>query len=228
MHEAAESVPQLHLRHHITPDVEAEDFDFSGDSDVQSTREIVEKSEEPGMDALRGTFGAIGTIIRAKRRMRALSAASHGTQSSTSHHSAEIGRSRTSTHVGVRPSWLTGHWATPKASRFQPMHDDKDLEKGHVEIVEARDEKMSHFDSSTSLTSAGASPISFPRSPSPLAMTSPGATSSQIPLSALHAQPSTISGHESVSTESLDSISEKHGGESLTHGNGTKEKDRLA
>jgi hypothetical protein len=37
------------------------------------TRAVVEKTEDPGMDSLRGTFGAIGTIIRARRRATALS-----------------------------------------------------------------------------------------------------------------------------------------------------------
>ncbi|EMD42335.1 hypothetical protein CERSUDRAFT_110848 [Gelatoporia subvermispora B] len=37
---------------------------------------IIAKTEEPGLDSLRGTFGAIGTIIRARRRAQAASSAS--------------------------------------------------------------------------------------------------------------------------------------------------------
>ncbi|OBZ66028.1 putative magnesium transporter NIPA3 [Grifola frondosa] len=43
---------------------------------AEEKRAIVAKTEEPGIDSLRGTFGAIGTIIRARRRATALSAAS--------------------------------------------------------------------------------------------------------------------------------------------------------
>jgi hypothetical protein len=39
----------------------------------EEERAIVEKSEEPGMDSLRGTFGAVGTLVRARRRATALS-----------------------------------------------------------------------------------------------------------------------------------------------------------
>lgn len=38
-------------------------------------RAIVERTEEPGLDSLRGTFGAFGTMIRARRRATALSEA---------------------------------------------------------------------------------------------------------------------------------------------------------
>lgn len=37
-------------------------------SDTESAEVIVEKVEQPGLDSLRGTFGAIGTIIRNRRR----------------------------------------------------------------------------------------------------------------------------------------------------------------
>lgn len=40
----------------------------SDSSDVEDTEVIVEKVEQPGLDSLRGTFGAIGTIIRNRRR----------------------------------------------------------------------------------------------------------------------------------------------------------------
>jgi hypothetical protein len=40
----------------------------SGSSDTEDSEVIVEKVEQPGLDSLRGTFGAIGTIIRNRRR----------------------------------------------------------------------------------------------------------------------------------------------------------------
>ncbi|KAF9787112.1 magnesium transporter NIPA-domain-containing protein, partial [Thelephora terrestris] len=40
----------------------------SDSSDTEDTEIIVEKVEQPGIDSLRGTFGAIGTIIRNRRR----------------------------------------------------------------------------------------------------------------------------------------------------------------
>ena len=39
----------------------------------EETRAVVEKTEDPGIDSLRGTFGTIGTIIRARRRASVLS-----------------------------------------------------------------------------------------------------------------------------------------------------------
>jgi magnesium transporter len=217
--EAGSEAPQLHLRHHMTPDGDADDFSLSFDSDVQSTREIVEKTEEPGMDSLRGTFGAIGTIIRAKRRMRALSAASHHTQTTGSQHSTEVGQNRTSTNAGIRPSWLSGHWSTPKASRFQPMHSDDDIEKGHVKVVGSGSEKGPHIDSS-SIVSAP-SPITFPHSLSPEGH---AATSSKNPL---HAQPSVTSGNNSILSDGS-GLMDKHIGSSLANGKHPREKDRFA
>ena len=41
---------------------------------------IVEKTEQPGIDSLRGTFGAVGTIIRNRRRVTALSEAHNRSQ----------------------------------------------------------------------------------------------------------------------------------------------------
>ena len=40
----------------------------SSSSDTEDTEDIVEKVEQPGLDSLRGTFGAVGTIIRNRRR----------------------------------------------------------------------------------------------------------------------------------------------------------------
>ena len=44
-------------------------------SDTEDEEIIVEKTEQPGIDSLRGTFGAVGTIIRNRRRTTALSSA---------------------------------------------------------------------------------------------------------------------------------------------------------
>lgn len=135
------SVPQVHLPPHITGEDDLEELEMQFD-DVSSTHEIVQKSEEPGIDSLRGTFGAIGTIIRAKRRARALSAASHAHSEASHNRNSEELRSRGSSNMhGVRPSWLNGPWSTPKSSRFQAMElpdDDHnhDVEKGRFHMFE--------------------------------------------------------------------------------------------
>lgn len=146
----SDSMPQVSLAGHITgeddPDELGLDFDLD---DVSSTHEIVQKTEEPGLDSLRGTFGAIGTIIRAKRRARAFSAASHARSELSQHtnqdHSAGSGemlRTRSGSggglHPNMRPSWLPhGPWSTPKGSRFQAMEiPGDDIEKGKVEMIE--------------------------------------------------------------------------------------------
>jgi len=53
-----------------------EDADVDSELDELETKRIIAKTEEPGIDALRGTLGLIGTIIRARRRASALSARS--------------------------------------------------------------------------------------------------------------------------------------------------------
>lgn len=47
----------------------------SESSDLEDKEVIVEKTEQPGIDSLRGTFGAVGTIIRNRRRRTALTEA---------------------------------------------------------------------------------------------------------------------------------------------------------
>ena len=149
-------MPRISLPGHITGEPELEDFDVDFD-DVASTYEIIQRTETPGLDSLRGTFGAIGTIIRAKRRARALSAASQARAELTAHahedsgNSEGVARSRgrsgsSGTSGHFRPSWLPhGAWHTPRGSRFQAMEipDDAppvpplpDLEKGEVEMRE--------------------------------------------------------------------------------------------
>ncbi|EKM61514.1 uncharacterized protein PHACADRAFT_190687 [Phanerochaete carnosa HHB-10118-sp] len=196
-HRDSDAAPQLHLQHHIQNEGNPDDLEWSFDSDVQSTREIVEKSEEPGIDALRGTFGAIGTIIRAKRRNRALSAASRATHSSMSL-DTDI---RSLTSATVRPSWLSGHWTTPKGSRFQPMPGGSDVEKGRVEVVEAPEEE---------------NVTEKPRADSPITISSSSsfhfhpASSSTIPLNALPTHSTIRFSDGSVSSDSLLSSESKH------------------
>ena len=50
-------------------------------SDTEDEDVIVEKTEQPGIDSLRGTFGAVGTIIRNRRRATALSEAQNRSHS---------------------------------------------------------------------------------------------------------------------------------------------------
>lgn len=213
-HTDSDAAPQLHLRHHVHSDGNPDDFDWSFDSDVQSTREIVEKSEEPGIDALRGTFGAIGTIIRAKRRIRALSAASHATRSTMSQGTDD----RASTNV--RPSWLSGHWVTPKSSRFQPMHDASDAEKGHVEIIEASDD-----DNITEKQRVASPSTMTSRSPS---LNVPPASSSTIPLNALTTRASIHFANDSISSDSLLSSENKHASLTSSTTRTSVDKARLA
>ena len=51
----------------------------SDSSDIENEEVIVEKTEQPGIDSLRGTFGTVGTIIRNRRRTTALSEAHNRT-----------------------------------------------------------------------------------------------------------------------------------------------------
>ncbi len=160
---------------HLAEDNDVYDVDQPEAADTESdpeeeTRRIVEKTEEPGLDSLRGTFGAIGTIIRAKRRAIALSAASaaRNSRSSLSQHSQGAARSpRTST--STRPGWGTGHWTTPKGSRFLPVKEDQDVEKGEVVEVEVHDEKGDAVpmkaQSSASILSTSPSTRDYPASP---------------------------------------------------------------
>lgn len=165
----------------IDPD---EVLDLSFD-DVDSTREIVEKSEEPGIDALRGTFGALGTLVRAKRRARVLSAASSQRSLSEDGHghnaspSSATGRGSSS---AARPSWLAGHLNSAKGSLFRPMHDILDAEKGQAEMIETMHEKVD----------VG------PRSASPIR------TSTSIPLALRHPHPTATSLTSGESDESFE------------------------
>ncbi|KAI0368859.1 DUF803-domain-containing protein [Pilatotrama ljubarskyi] len=120
---------------HSTDDLEAGLHPgASSDIDVDlidEKRAIVAKTEEPGLDSLRMTGGAIGTIIRARRRATALSAASatrsqfsqmSSTGGAGSVHSGQ-GRSRggstrrsslspaPSPAPGTRPSWFKAFMA---------------------------------------------------------------------------------------------------------------------
>lgn len=179
------SAPQVHLPPHITGEEEPEELDLHFD-DVSSTREIVERTEEPGIDSLRGTFGAIGTIIRAKRRARALSAASrsHRSQSDLSQTSLERTRSPASQN-SLKPGWLMGNWATPKSSRFQPMEDPddrhRDVEKGQIEMHEKKVENLN--DDPTPMNGAGRQQLTRTESPLPMSHSQPSTTKPGTPAS---------------------------------------------
>jgi hypothetical protein len=73
-----------------------DDDDYNSEEEVKA---IMEKTEEPGMDSLRGSFGAIGTLIRLRRRATALSEAKSRRRPSN----ATDGRSEFSEGTG-RPS----------------------------------------------------------------------------------------------------------------------------
>ncbi|CAL1693855.1 unnamed protein product [Somion occarium] len=120
--------------------------------ELAETRYIVERTEEPGLDSLRGVAGAIGTIIRARRRARELSARS-ATRSRASEEGISNGialRSIGSRESGssIRPTrWLQGLWSTPRQSHFRSMSDvasekdpkhpaSIDVEKGNTVEVE--------------------------------------------------------------------------------------------
>lgn len=156
---SSNGVPRLSEDDRVLETEFDQEFGLNIDCDPdEEAREIVEKTEEPGMDSLRGTFGAIGTIIRAKRRARALSAASAARtiRSSMSIHSqTQEGIRQTST--GSRPGWLSGRWSSHQGSRFAAVSEDQDIEKGKVEVVTVEaDEKRQRADSA----------YSEPRSPS--------------------------------------------------------------
>ena len=109
-----------------TPDQrsDAADIEAGRASDVESDvdfleekRAIVARTEEPGLDSLRMTGGAIGTIIRARRRATALSVAS----ASRSHLSASANGSLHSHDLsrnGTRRSSLS---PVPQRSWFRAL-----------------------------------------------------------------------------------------------------------
>ncbi|KAI0673791.1 DUF803-domain-containing protein [Trametes maxima] len=113
----------------------SEDAGSGSDVDIDlidEKRAIVAKTEEPGLDSLRMTGGAIGTIIRARRRATALSAAS-ATRSRNSQLSSVAGagsihsgpdRARNGTRgssvspgpgLSTRPSWFMALMARRRA-----------------------------------------------------------------------------------------------------------------
>lgn len=73
-------------------------IDDENSNNEEEVRTIIERTEEPGMDSLRGFFGAIGTLIRIRRRTTALSEANSRRGPSTAD-----GRNEFSEQIG-RPS----------------------------------------------------------------------------------------------------------------------------
>lgn len=115
------------------------DIDLEADQDRETiefdeNRAIVEKTEEPGLDSLRGFAGAIGTIIRIRRRAREFSHASQ-TRSRTSENgsipSQEMLRSVSTNGSPGRPTgWLRGMWSSPRGSRLRSLNE---VEGGEIE-----------------------------------------------------------------------------------------------
>lgn len=151
------------------------------DFDVDEHRAIVEKTEEPGLDSLRGFAGAFGTIIRTRRRTREFSAIS----ALRSNEPSEVGdppsqdilrsvSSRSSSSMR-HTNWFRGVWSSPRESQFQIMpKNGGDLEKNGGRVLEIEDMREEgsrnvvigtrHIDSHGStrsrvLPAAGATPL---------------------------------------------------------------------
>lgn len=138
-----------------TDDLEAgpvSDVDSEVDLEEEK-RAIVIKTEEPGIDSLRMTGGAIGTIIRARRRATALSAASEtrshlsaSTGANGSIHSHEMARNttrRSSLSPNPRPSWfkaLTGRRAEQSRSPARTATSNLPEVSEKPQLLESKEE----------------------------------------------------------------------------------------
>ena len=89
----------------------------SDSSDMEDEEVIVEKTEQPGIDSLRGTFGAVGTIIRNRRRTTALSEA---------HNRSNIRNRR-----GSEASGLTSQSINEEPRQPGEERDPEKLDLGH-------------------------------------------------------------------------------------------------
>lgn len=137
--------------------------------ELTETRHIVERTEEPGLDSLRGVAGALGTIIRARRRARELSAMS-ATRSATCSEAGSIHGDNALHTVGSRGSansahhhnWFQGLWST-RPSQFKTMSDVEsvkepqpshsvDAEKGRIERVEVTESEVQDSPDSISVS----------------------------------------------------------------------------
>ncbi|CDO73441.1 hypothetical protein BN946_scf185013.g76 [Trametes cinnabarina] len=88
---------------------------------LEEKRAIIAKTEEPGIDSLRMTGGAIGTLIRARRRATALSAAS-ATRSQLSHPSiGSVQSGQTRLRSSTRGSSLSPERAGTRSSWFKAL-----------------------------------------------------------------------------------------------------------
>jgi hypothetical protein len=104
----ADGFPSHVYEQHVIDDLE------SGYPDLEDeARAVVEKTEDPGIDSLRGTFGTIGTIIRARRRTTALS-------------QSRSARSRTSSS-----GMADDHRSSPRGTRAM-VKEGGDVEKKNV------------------------------------------------------------------------------------------------
>ncbi|KAJ8456467.1 hypothetical protein ONZ51_g12107 [Trametes cubensis] len=102
---------------------------------LEEKRAIVAKTEEPGIDSLRMTGGAIGTFIRARRRATALSAAS-ATRSRLSQPSVgSVNRTRPSWFKAITARRTVDSEANHGAPAYPQAHDLAEIsEKGPVTI----------------------------------------------------------------------------------------------
>ncbi|RPD56954.1 DUF803-domain-containing protein [Lentinus tigrinus ALCF2SS1-7] len=141
-----------------TDDLEAGPVSDVDDSEIdlaEEKRAIVIKTEEPGIDSLRMTGGAIGTIIRARRRATALSAASEtrsrlsastGAGANGSMRSHDLVRNttrRSSLSPHPRPSWfkaLTGRRTEQSRSPARTTSHLPDVSEKPQQLLESTEE----------------------------------------------------------------------------------------
>ncbi|KAH9949417.1 magnesium transporter NIPA-domain-containing protein [Amylocystis lapponica] len=134
---------------------------------------IVARSEEPGIDALRGTFGAIGTIIRARRCASVLSAA-EAARSSASLHRVRSTSTHGSGGGGVGP-WPKTLGARRAGSAFttrvgSEAFAEPSAEKGevHVDVVALARPALSGSRGRPNSASSGVPSAPYSASTSPL------------------------------------------------------------
>lgn len=125
------------------------------DHDDDDQHAIVEKTEEPGLDSLRGVAGALGTLIRARRRIRELSTMSTGRNDDEGYipaHMRDAGSQDNQIFAGSSTGWLNRIWSTPRGTHLRAVssHDGgKDAEKALVQVVEDKRIKEEKTDAST-------------------------------------------------------------------------------
>jgi len=177
-------------REEVAPLVDAPEGEFEHDPE-----KALELSEEPGMDALRGTFGAIGSIVRARRRATIIS--------------QEPYRSRRNTDTSngsARPSSEDhANGGVPKARR--QMRELRDGRNGRPAAVfqdsistagshispEAEEPTMSRLLAATSHPELYSSPASTPRAGLRSGLPSPSSQSTGATVRFIDSHPQRIS-----------------------------------